>query len=267
MHPVLFHIGSFPVRSYGLMLIIGVLVGLWMAYRRAPRYGINPDKLADLMIWLLLPGILMARATFILLNWSDYAAHPEQIWTIQFQGLTSFGGFIGGFLGFLGWVKFSKTPFWRAADLLSVPWLVGNAIGRVGCLLNGCCYGHQTDAPWGVHVEGLAHTYEPAQIYESILCLVAAYLITLAERKRLDLGKPFALSLIGFGASRFIYEFWRAGTEIQVAAGQATSEYMGGLPITQAQVMAGSVVITGIIVYLFRRNRPTADAVPEEQTA
>ncbi len=101
MHPELFRLGSFPVRSYGVLLVIGVVIAVAVARSRAPRYGIEPDKIWDSAFWLVLAGILGARLTYIVQHWTYFQSHPAELWTLRFEGLTSFGGILFGFLGFL----------------------------------------------------------------------------------------------------------------------------------------------------------------------
>src|SRR4051812_5473146 len=133
MYPVLFQIGSFKVHSYGVVLIIGFLVGLFIARKRAPRYGINPNKLSDVAFIALIAGVLGARILFLIQeppkDWHEYFS-PE------FAGLTSFGGLIGGALVMALWARKNKISMRALLDVFGPPLLVAHAIGRVGCLLN-----------------------------------------------------------------------------------------------------------------------------------
>ena len=134
------------------------------------------------------------------------------------------------------WAHRNKIAVMQMFDVVGPPFLVANAVGRVGCLLNGCCYGGTCSAtlPWRIHVEGLNGWFHPAQMYDAAMCLVAYVLVLRLEKLNKAPGQSFALALAGYGLSRFIYEFWRAGTDAQVAAGQATSTYWIGW-MTQAQ--------------------------------
>jgi|DewCreStandDraft_4_1066084.scaffolds.fasta_scaffold138158_1 phosphatidylglycerol:prolipoprotein diacylglycerol transferase len=254
MCPELFHIGNFPVRSFGLVLVVGFLVGIWMARRRASRFGLNPEKLWDLAILLIVFGVLGSRLAFIVQEWDHFSRHTNEIFSLRFDGLTSFGGIILGLVVMTIWCRRTKTPFLAAMDVFAVPFLVASAIGRVGCLLNGCCYGGPTDLPWGVHFVDVPGAHHPAQLYDSLMCLAGAGLIAWSERRRLASGEPLvqgrsmSLMFLAYGVSRFIYEFWRAGS---------SSTYWGSLPITQAQAMAGLLALVGLALYvvLGRRGR------------
>jgi phosphatidylglycerol:prolipoprotein diacylglycerol transferase len=202
---------------------------------------------------------LGARIGYILQEWDHYSQHPAEIWTWQFAGLTSFGGVVMAVAGLLFYARRAKVSSLAFLDVVSVPLLVAHAVGRVGCLLNGCCYGHPTDAWYGVPVETLAGLFEPAQIYEGFLVMVGVGLILLYERSRRPLGASFAYALVVWGAARFIYEFFRAGTEEEVAQGVASSTYWGTLPLTQAHVAALVLVAIGALMWWRVSRTPRAE--------
>lgn len=270
MLPVLFKIGNFPIHSFGVMMIIAFLVGLLIARKRAPNFGIDPNKISDMTFWVLILSILGARVAFILQELPYYLKHKDQLFSIQFAGLTSFGGVIVALLVMVYWAKKHGWPVRTVLDVIAPAGLVGHAIGRVGCLLNGCCYGGvcPPNLPWGIHIhdpqhEGLTALMHPAQIYDSLMVLAfTGFLLWVEKRGHQARGQVFALALAGYGLSRFIYEFWRAGTDAQVDAGLASSTYWGSLPITQAQAMAGVLVIYALVLYV-RWRRPAAHAQQE----
>lgn len=262
MLPVLFEPFGLEVRSYGVMLVLGILLAVWWSRRRAPRWGIEPDRILDATFWGVVPGILGARIGYIVQEWGYYSQHPEEIWTLRFEGLTSFGGVLFALLGLIVFARRAKISGWAFLDVVAAPLLVAHAVGRVGCLLNGCCYGHPTDAWYGVSISpGVATLFEPAQIYEGFLVMVGVGLLLLFERKRRALGTSFAFALLVWGGARFIYEFFRAGTEEEVARGLASSTYWGTLPLTQAHVAAVVMVLVGAFVWLFvsRAKRPQTE--------
>lgn len=254
MHPILFKIFGFPIHSYGVMMIIAFFAALWLARRRAPANGLTAERVSDVSLYALLLGILGARVVFIAQEWAYYSHHLNEVFSIQFQGLTSFGGLLFGLIFVLLWCKRTATPVLNLLDVLAAPLLLGQAIGRVGCLLNGCCEGFACPAtlPWGVHLNGAF--VHPAQIYESIMDLAGLAILLMIERKGLLRGQSFALSLVLYGAARFIYEFWRAGE---------SSTYIPGLPITDAQAVAGALVIVGItLLVVFRRGAHAQQEIP-----
>lgn len=259
MHPILFKIGNFPVHSFGVVMIVAFLAGLWIARIRAKKFGLDPNKVADMSFWTLIIGILGARVAFILQDLDHYLKNKGELFSWQFAGLTSFGGVIAGVGFMVFWAKRAGWPVRLLLDVIGPAGLVMHAIGRLGCLLNGCCYGGVCHLPWGVHFpDAPAGTpMHPAQIYDALMNLAAIPIILWVEKRGQSRGQVFALVLVFHGLARFIYEFWRAGTEAQVKAGLASSTFWNGLPITQAQAMAGALVLVGFALYIaWRREAP-----------
>lgn len=264
MFPVLFKIGDFEVRSYGVLLVIGIVLSVIWSRRRAARFGIEPDRVYDATFWGAIPGILGARIGYIVQEWDKYAGNWKEIFSPRFEGLTSFGGVIMAIVGITYYCRRVKIPVMAFLDMCTPPLLVAHAVGRIGCLLNGCCYGHPTTKWFGVHISpSITTLYEPAQIYEGFLVMVFVGLILLYERRPRSSGSSFALALVAWGGARFIYEFFRAGTVEEVANGTASSTYWGDLPLTQAHVAALVLVVIGLLV-LWRVSRaPSTEAVTE----
>lgn len=256
MYPILFHIGSFPVRSYGVILMIGVLVALWFARKRAPKFGVLPEDLLDSLFWMIIPGILGARLVYIAQNFKEMAAQ-NQLFSLQFNGLTSFGGMIFGLIGVIAYVKFKKKPLWPMLDTIGVPVLVAHAIGRIACLMNGCCFGWPGEEWYCVPVDGLHGHFLPAQLLDTFMCLAFAGILMLMERKKHPYGVSTSLVIISYGVSRYIYEFWRAGKQVN---GKWVADSMANLPITRAQFTAVILVIIGLAMYFILSKRK---AIPE----
>jgi phosphatidylglycerol---prolipoprotein diacylglyceryl transferase len=267
MYRVLFHIGSFPVHTYGVILIIAFLVALIVARKRATRYGLNPNKLSDMSFLLLIAGVLGARIMYLI---QEPPADPKEYFSLQFAGLTSFGGLIGGAIALVWWCVRYKTSIRTVLDVMGPPLLIGHAIGRVGCLLNGCCFGGvcPPGLPWGIHVGSSDYLFHPAQIYDSLMNLAGLAILLLIEKRGvLKLGQVFSLAIVFHGISRFIYEFWRAGTEAQVKAELASSTYWGSLPITQAQAAAAAIVLLGVALFVvYARKAKREEAAPPPPT-
>jgi phosphatidylglycerol:prolipoprotein diacylglycerol transferase len=251
MRRVLFELGPIKIHSYGAMLVVAFFAGIMLGRRRAERFGLKPDQVYDASFWALILGILGARVLYMVQEWKYYAANPHEILSLQFEGLTSFGGLLGGFLGLWIWSKLAKKPLLSILDLASACFLLAHPIGRIGCLLNGCCYGHACDLPWGVTVEGLPGQYHPAQVYDALLNLVALAILLLMERRGLRPGQSLGAFFVLHGLTRVIYEFWRAGT---------SSTTISGLPITEAQVAAGLLMVAGAILFVVRGRAPRRDS-------
>lgn len=246
MHPILFRIGGFPIHSYGVMLVVAFLFGIVIVRRRCPRFGIDPNKVTDALVGALFAGVVGARVTFIALDWPYYTAHPHELWSLQFAGLTSFGGLLFGFGWVWYWSHRQGHGLLKIIDLIAPAFLIATAIGRVGCFLNGCCYGGVCDVSYPIKLFVDGHWHVAAQLYDTAFNLIGLVLLLLIERRwRLLRGQSGGLALIFTAAARFIYEFWRAGTAAQVNAGLRTSEYLvGGL--TEAQAAAILVALIGL---------------------
>ncbi|MBL8048880.1 MAG: prolipoprotein diacylglyceryl transferase [Chthonomonas sp.] len=254
MLPVLFNIGPVPIRSFGLLMVVAFFVGLQMAASRAKRYDIDKQKVWDLGLWLILCGALGARILFIAQEWKHFSQHTDELFSLQFSGLTSFGGLIGGVLALVIYCRRHKISTRTMLDIFAPALLVSHAIGRVGCLLNGCCHGGPTTEWFGVHQDNLAGLFVPAQLADSAMVLLAWGALRLWENKRqLGPGQAFAFAIIGYNLSRFLFEFFRAGS---------SSTYWGGLPITQAQGLALAMAILGGILYAAWSRRATGASSP-----
>jgi phosphatidylglycerol:prolipoprotein diacylglycerol transferase len=260
MFPILFESGPVKLHSFGLMLVIGLLLAMVIGRSRAERYGLTKDQFVDASFWGLILGILGARFVYIAQEWDHFSKNPSELWSIQFDGITSFGGLIFGAIGLWAWSKIKKVPFLAILDTAGAAFLIAHAVGRIGCLLNGCCFGTACDLPWGIPVSGESGMFHPAQVYDALMNVAAYFLLTRVEKKGLRLGQSFGLFLMLHGLARFIYEFWRAGTVEEVNQGIASSTRIPGMPITEAQVMALVLVIIGVVIFGVRRHAGRVEA-------
>ncbi|MGO9111673.1 MAG: prolipoprotein diacylglyceryl transferase family protein [Thermoguttaceae bacterium] len=156
--PMLCEPPGLPIRGYGMMMLLAVLSGMGLAAYRARRVGVDPEMIFSLAFWMIVPGILGARAVYVCEYWCRdfwpvYSAHG--FWALIFAvfniaagGLVVYGSFFGAMLGLgLFWWR-HRVPLLATADLIAPGMLLGLALGRVGCLLNGCCFGGPCDLPW-----------------------------------------------------------------------------------------------------------------------
>ena len=145
-----------PVRGYGLMLLLGIVAGVAMAMYRAQQGGLDPEVILSLSIWLVVSGVIGARMFYVAEYWDESFANMsfgetlKEIANIPAGGLVIFGGLIGAAVGFTIFMLKHRLPLLAMADLIAPSMAAGLAFGRIGCLLNGCCYGGQSDLPWHV---------------------------------------------------------------------------------------------------------------------
>ncbi len=226
MRPILFHIGSFPLRSWGLLLMIAFLMGAWRASKAAPRYGIKTDDLWDASLAGLFGGVLGGRLGYVVQNPGEYLSNPREILNFMSGGMTSFGGLIGGVAAGLAVCKKRGMNVWDAADVAAPSLAIGWFFGRLGCLLNGCCYGHKCDVAWKMNFYPDSHTQiigvHPTQIYEAIGMVIAYAVLVALEKKRAFRGQIFAVFLGLYGLSRFIVEIAAAVAEAETSPAAET---------------------------------------------
>ncbi|HET6881001.1 MAG TPA: prolipoprotein diacylglyceryl transferase family protein [Pirellulales bacterium] len=147
--------GALPIRGYGFMLLIGLVSGVGLAMHRARRMGINPEMIHVLAFWMVLAGIVGARSFYVIEYWHQYhqptlLATLKEIVNFTKGGLVVFGSAVGAGLALLLFVRTYHLPGLALADLISPSVMLGLACGRVGCFLNGCCFGGVCDEPWAV---------------------------------------------------------------------------------------------------------------------
>ena len=223
MFPVLFHIGSFVVHSYGVVLMAAFLVALGRAYSVAKRQQdpeMPPDSVLDVGIWMIAAGVAGARLLFVVIGWKDYSHAPDfpgNIFKVWQGGLSFHGGLFGGIAAMVVYCLVKRLAILKMADLFTPSVMIAYAIGRIGCFLNGCCYGAPTNMPWGVRFfdDGTTHLTvpsQPTQIYSTVLATLFFVGLVYVERHRSYLGQVSCWFLLGTATERFIMEIWRAGT-------------------------------------------------------
>jgi phosphatidylglycerol:prolipoprotein diacylglycerol transferase len=247
---VAFHIGSLAVHWYGLLLAIGFILGLWTASRRALRDRIAPEKVLDAGAWLILGAVVGARALYVVSYWERLMREPlfpqapwTEIFMVQRGGLVFYGGLIGATASGMIYVWKHRLPLWKFADALAPSIALGYVPGRLGCLMNGCCYGRECSAPWAIHFPGEHETkglgVHPTQIYDSLLNLGLYLALALLHRRKKFDGQVFAAYLAGYAVTRSMVEVFR---------GDYSTRYLGGVA-TPAHLVSGGILAAGVILY------------------
>ncbi len=259
MHPIAFKIGSWPVHWYGVLVAFGFLAGLWTASRRARLYGLRPEQIGDAGPWLILGTIIGARALYVTTYWNEkFAGGPWwEIFMVQHGGLVFYGGLIGASLAVIFYCAARKIPLWKLADAFAPSIALGYVFGRLGCLMNGCCYGRACSLPWAVRYPIGHETYPDAgaatpvhstQVYDSLLNLgLYLFLAWLYRWKKFD-GQIFAAYLVCYAVIRALVEYFR---------GDYTQAHIHGGFMTPAQLISVGILVTGIAlaVVLTRRSK------------
>jgi phosphatidylglycerol---prolipoprotein diacylglyceryl transferase len=207
MYPVICKIGPFTVYSYGLMLALAVMAALSLAARRAGKEGINPDLIFNLSFIAVISRILGARIFYVIENLGYYLDNPLEVVMLQHGGLSWFGGLALGSISAVIYLKNKKLAFYKILDLISPFIALAHSIGRVGCLLNGCCFGKPS--VFGIYFPLEDRILIPTQIYSSLLLASIFLFLRYLQDRPHKSGQIFYTYLLLYSFSRFFIEFWR----------------------------------------------------------
>ena len=255
MFPVLFEIpvlGGVRIYTYGVLVALAFMVGsYWTTHEAkiAPKpAAITPDQVLDLSFYIILAALAGSRVLYIIVDWDRYASHPLDVLKIWEGGLVFYGGLIGAMLISLWYFKKHRLRFLKVADLFMPGVALGHAIGRLGCLSAGCCYGRESQgfplsiifpqnhfslAPAGVSLF-------PSQLMESATALAIFFtLIFMRKKKKFD-GQIFLSYIVLYGISRSILEVFR---------GDSLRGFLIPNWLSTSQFISGCLIIIAIIIY------------------
>ena len=265
MRPILFHLGSLTVYSYGVIGAAGFLTGLWYAYRRAPRVGLDPNKIWNLTIYGVLISLGLSKLWLILSAWDYYSANPREIFsmaTFQSAG-TFYGGLLGAILWTMLYTYFQRMPTLAVLDLMAAPVALGHAIARLGCFAAGCCYGKPTSVVWGVtftdptagKISGtpLGVRLHPTQLYESVAEFLNFGLLAWLGMKRRATGQIIGAYFILYGIERGTIEFFR---------GDPGRTLMFHDRVSLMQLVSVALILGGSYLWLRGGNEASASMKP-----
>jgi phosphatidylglycerol:prolipoprotein diacylglycerol transferase len=249
MRPVLFWLGGWPVYSYAVFTGLGLLIGFFWARKELVRRGLPTS-----VFWRLVPvigvfSLVGGRLVHVAFNWSQFSADWQLLLTRWRPGL-SFHGVMLGSIAATGWVASrSKVPLSSLLDALAPAAALGHVVGRLGCFLNGCCYGALTALPWGVSFSNPkicpdALPRHPTQLYEAAgLLVLFSYLMHTRRRQRYP-GELFLIWMAGYAVLRFLNDFLR--DRLQVAA----------FGLTFSQWFSAAVLVAGVLYHRWRLRHP-----------
>ena len=208
MFPEICSIGPFTIYSYGLMLVIGFVAASGLACQQAKREHINPDVIFNLCFIAFIFGVAGARIFYVVSNFAYYLRKPLEIIMIQQGGLSWFGGLIFGTLAAVVYIKGKKLSVYKTLDLL-IPFVaLAQSIGRIGCLLNGCCYGKHAEL--GLYFPVHEAILIPTQVYSSLLLILIYIILRFLQERPHKAGQIFYTYLFLYAIKRFFIEFLRA---------------------------------------------------------
>lgn len=247
MYPVLFEVFGYPISTFGLMLASAFLVGTWIAAYRMQELGLDAEKASTILIYIMIGGIGGSKLYFAI-DMTIRSGSPISQFLFARDGITWYGGLIGGTLfGILGsWIH--GLPIKKMADCVANAGPVGQALGRIGCFLVGDDYGKPTDHAWGIAFpEGAPPTFQkvhPTQLYEvAWLVPVAIFLWLRRKRSPFLFGEFIALN----GAGRIVIEHWRVNPRVAMG-------------LTEPQWIGSGLILIGVGSWFYYRAKERREA-------
>jgi phosphatidylglycerol---prolipoprotein diacylglyceryl transferase len=250
MYPFVFKTGAYALRWENVMILLGIVAGLWLAHRRAATKGrAYQDMLLDLALWLVPAGIIGGRVWEVMWTWSNYADQPWEVFALWNGGMSIQGNVLGGLVAAVIFARRRQIRLWELLDVLAPGVLLGQAIGRIGCLTSGDAFGRPiAEVPWwpqwlGVvyHPESPAAFYFgstpliPAEALEGLADFLVLGLLLWYTPKREVPGRVVLVYAIAYSAVRFSLEFLRADSLL-----------LGGMKV--AQLLSVAVIFVGAVL-------------------
>jgi phosphatidylglycerol:prolipoprotein diacylglycerol transferase len=259
MSPVLFTIGNISIKGYGTMMALGVLAAVLITMYRGKKRGFSQDAILDIALYGVLGGLVGAKLLYVLVEIPNIISGAESFSDIIVNGFVIYGAIIGGAGAAYIYCRVKKLSFIKHFDLIAPAIAVAQGIGRIGCLLAGCCYGAETSsklslvfpegafAPSGVHLH-------PTQIYSSLgdFAIAAVLFIFYARKKNRKDGQTAILYVAMYSIGRFFMEFLRGDARGEVGI------------LSTSQFIAIILVVLCIAAYFVSKRITSKDAAKEE---
>lgn len=265
MHTTLIQLGPFAIRSYGLMLALSFLCGILIARWRGRRVGIPFQGIMDLSVVIIISSIVGSRAFYVAFHLDEFSANPLDIINpfqssgeVGIQGLTMYGGVILSLMMSLWYLKRHRLPIWRVTDVMAPSVAFGIFLTRIGCFLNGCCFGKPGDLPWCVvfppeSAAGYFYPHQhihPTQLYSSLYGLIIFGLLLFLERfKKFD-GFTVWLFILLYAGARFSIDFVRFYE-------QSMTIHILGVSMSVNHVISGTLFVFALFMLFYLNYRQT----------
>jgi phosphatidylglycerol:prolipoprotein diacylglycerol transferase len=246
VRPELFRVGDFALPSYGMMLVISFLTAIFFVRRTAKKRGIDPNLVENLAFYLMLGVIIGGRLLYVIFHWQQYDQNPLDIFALWKGGMMFFGGFIGGLIASILYLRKEKISISVFADIIAPAIALGTFFTRIGCFLNGCCFGQPSSLPWAVKFppgcaagkyqvhQGIERLH-PTQLYSSIFGFLLFFFLWHRLKQPHKDGQVFSLYLLSYGTFRFLIDFLRY--------------YEDAANFWINQLIALGIAITGLVLF------------------
>lgn len=261
---VAFSIGDLPVYWYGILIALGFILAILYVSRRAKEFGVDADRMLDVILGGAIGGIVGARAYYVILQWDYYGQNLSQIFNTRSGGMAIYGGLIGGVLIGLLMCKIRRVKFMPALDLVVGGFLIGQGIGRWGNFVNIEAFGANTSLPWGMsssvitdyltqheaELEAIGMDIDPNMpvhptfLYESLWCLLSFAFIAWYTRRRKFDGELTLLYMMWYGAGRAVIEGLRTD-----------SLMIPGTSLRASQVLAAAMAVVAAIIWIVKTSK------------
>jgi len=269
MYPELFKIGPVAIRSYGVMLAISFFLGVFYVSRIAKRENLNFENFLTISYIMVFGGVAGARLSYVLFHINEFSGHwlsainPFHSGSFGIAGLNLYGGIIGAVVCSFIYIRLKKMPVLSTFDIFAPTVGLGLIFTRIGCFLNGCCFGTPTDLPWGIsfpegsipyYVFGTSHLH-PAQLYSSLYGLILFIFLHYRLKHKIFPGQVLAMLFIFEAIFRFAIEYVRyyeSAMHITII----------GMHPTYNHLIAISLFLLGLIIYITQyRKRDNSETV------
>ena len=248
MHPVLFDFSGLTIYSYGVLLAAAYLLGLQFALIRARTRGLDAQRVMDLGIWIIVSALVGAKLLLLIVDFKQFTSSPRDLLGLLRSGGVFYGGLIAAVAVALIYLRRHKLPLWTTTDVFAPGIALGHIVGRMGCLLAGCCFGRPTSVPWAITFTNplaaanvgtpLGVPLHPTQLYEAGAELLILVFLLLWERRGLGFpGRTFWSYMLLYGVSRFAIEFYRGDSRGMVFQTLSTSQFVSVILVPLSIIM------------------------------
>jgi len=248
MNPIAFNLFGVEIRYYSLFILIGVVIAYIMILLESKRFKISNDFIFNLFFWTLIVGILGARLYYVVFNWEYFGSHVNEIWQIWEGGLAIHGGILFGLMMLCLYSRKHNMRILKIIDIVVVPLILAQAIGRWGNFFNSEAYGVATTLNHlkslhipefiinGMKINGIYYT--PTFFYESLWCIIGFFILLFARRsKYIKVGQTASIYMMWYGLGRFFIESMR-------------TDSLTFLGFRMAQIVSIIMIVIGIILFI-----------------
>lgn len=248
MYPKLFELGAINIYTYGVLLAAAYLTGLQVALVRARRRGLDPNRVMDLGIYIIISALIGAKLMLVIVEFEHFSLSLADLGALVRSGGVFYGGLFLAVPVALWYMRRHRMPIWTTCDIFAPGIALGHAIGRLGCLMAGCCFGRPTSVPWGITFTSplaasnvgtpLGVALHPTQLYESgVELFIFTFLLLTERRGRPFRGRTFWAYVLLYGIARFIIELYRGDARGTVFDVLSTSQFLSTLVVPLSLVM------------------------------